>query len=142
MRPRYETREDLTREAELSRVASKKFNCTFSKMPDRYGLDFCATRDGRVVCFAEVKVRTTPFSMYQTYMISLGKVMAARNLAGVTGLPSLLIVGWSDAWGQTRLDIDPWVGSISVGGRTDRGDPQDIEPVVMIPMSAFSIYSA
>jgi hypothetical protein len=142
VRPRYETKEDLTREAEISRVAAQKFNCTFSKMPDRYGLDFCAVRDGAVVAFAEVKVRTTPHLMYQTYMISLGKAVAARSLHEATGLPSILIVGWSDAWGQTRLDTAMKPGSIRVGGRADRGDPQDIEPVVMIPLSDFLIYPA
>jgi hypothetical protein len=142
VRPRYEMPKDLTREAEFSRVVGQKFYCTFSKMPDRYGLDFCMLRDGAVTAFAEVKVRSNPRDKYPTYMIALSKVMSANGLNAATGLPCFLLVRWTDCWGYVRLDGKVEQGSLSVGGRTDRGDPQDVEPVSLIPTSRFSTYPA
>jgi hypothetical protein len=78
-------------------------------------------------------------------MISLGKIMAARRLSEASQLPSFLLVQWTDPklWnydvcGYVRLDslLD---FKIAVGGRTDRGDPQDIEPVALIPIGEFAL---
>ena len=137
-RPRYETQGDLSREALFSRMASEKFNCTFMKMPIRYGLDFAAMRDGKVVAFVEMKVRTNPVQQYPTYMVALSKLMAARELTASARVPSLLMVRWSDAWGQT--DLSQFIGDVSFGGRKDRDDWQDMEPVCLIEMDRFKIY--
>jgi len=137
-RPIYETRADRGREAEFSLLLSKKFNCTFSKLPIRYGLDFSAVRDGRVVAFVETKVRTNPVGQYPTYMISSGKFMHADALSRATGLKCMLAVRWSDAWGYTELTMSPDI-TVSIGGRMDRGDEQDIEPVCLIPISRFTV---
>lgn len=141
VRPRYETSEDLTREDDFSRVVGKKFNCSFSKMPDRYGLDFCLTRGGVATAFAEIKVRSNPRGKYPTYMISLSKVTSANVLNASTGLPCFLLVRWTDCWGYVRIDGMIAQGNVGIGGRTDRGDPQDMEPVYLIPMSSFTCYS-
>ena len=136
-RPRYETEEDLSREGEFSRIASEKFRCTFQKMPVRYGLDYAAIRDGKIVGFAEMKIRTNSAYAYPTYMISLTKMMAARDLWQVTGLRSFLMVMWSDAWGYTRLS--GVFDDLTFNGRSDRADWQDMEPVMLINMERFRI---
>ena len=136
-RPRYETQDDLSREGAFSRKVSEKFNCTFRKMPLRYGLDYAAMRDGVIVAFIEIKVRTNPVDQYQTYMVALSKWSAARELRAVTGLPSFLMVQWSDAWGYTPLSGT--IDSLTFGGRKDRSDWQDMEPVTLIGMDRFRI---
>lgn len=138
VRPIYETLADRGREAEFSLLLSQKFKCTFSKLPIRYGLDFSAVRDGRVVAFVETKVRTNPVGQYPTYMISSGKLMHADALSRATGLKCILAVRWADAWGYTELAMGPSV-TVSIGGRVDRGDEQDIEPVCLIPISCFRV---
>lgn len=138
MRPTYETPQHLSREEEFSRLVSQKFKCTFMKMPIRYGLDFCAMRDGIAVGFMEVKVRSNKAGKYDTYMLSLGKIMAANDLLRSTSLPSVLAVRWLDAWGHVYISGDA-CGQVSFGGRSDRDDEQDMEPVVLIPMSRFKI---
>ena len=61
-------------------------------------------------------------------MISVSKVMAARALTDATGVECLLIVKWKDNAGWINLSKDP--DSVGFGGRVDRNDSQDMEPVV------------
>ena len=138
MRPRYESPHDRREEAEFSALLSESFKCSLHKLPIRYGLDFTAVRDGRVVAFVETKIRTNPVGQYPTYMISSGKFMYADAMTRATGLPCTLAVKWTDAWGHTDLIMRPEI-VLSIGGRRDRGDDQDVEPVCLIPISCFKI---
>lgn len=137
-RARYETDIDRGREADFSRLVSKKFNCTLVKMPDLSGVDFCAIRGGAVVGFIETKIRSNRHLQYQTYMISSKKLVAATTTSSVLNVPTVLAVRWTDAWGYVSLSELP-SHEVAIGGRTDRGDPQDMETVALIPMSHFVI---
>ena len=55
MRPRYERKVDLTNEVAVMEELAKKFDCTYYKLPVKYGVDFAAVRDGVIVAFVEVK---------------------------------------------------------------------------------------
>lgn len=133
-RPLYERDKDLREEESIASIFSRKFECTFSKMPIRYGLDYAIVRSGVVCGFAEFKSRTNAHSHYQTYMLSLGKVMSARMLTFTTTLPCFLMVKWTDAIGYIDLKSDY---ELRVGGRTDRSDWQDVEPVAHFSLSKF-----
>ena len=104
----------------------------------KYELDYLLLREGKGVAWLEIKSRTNTRLAYPTYMISLGKIMAARRLSEASQLPSFLLIQWSDACGYIRIDslLD---FRTAVGGRTDRGDEQDIEPVAMIPVGEFAL---
>jgi len=110
-------------------------------MPDLSGVDFCAIRDGVVVGFIETKVRSNPHWQYPTYMISLKKLSAASAAMVALNVPTILAVRWSDAWGYVSLIGLPSHTS-AIGGRVDRADPQDMEPVALIPMSHFVVIPA
>ena len=138
MRPMYETQGNRQAEAEFSTLLSEAFNCSLHKLPIRYGLDFSAVKNDIILGFLETKIRTNPVHRYPTYMISLGKFMSANALTQATGKNCRLAVRWSDAWGYVYLKMTPDI-SISMGGRRDRGDEQDIEPVCLIPISSFEI---
>lgn len=145
--PIYETQAHLRREEEFSRLVAEKFKCTFVKLPMRYGLDFAAIRNGKVVGFVELKVRGNPVGSYQTFMLSTHKFMSARALHDTTGLPCTLAVSWSDVWGYLPMaNAFPDENGrsrfeIGFGGRWDRGDDQDVEPVFLIPTSEFTMVS-
>jgi hypothetical protein len=126
---------DFINESSVISALSKKFNCTFRKMPIKYGLDYAALRNGRVVAFIEIKCRTCRSDKYDEYMISLHKVMAAAKLSSTTNLPCFLVVAWTDAIGYTHISAP----SVEFGGRQDRNDEDDIEPVALIPISHFNI---
>jgi hypothetical protein len=137
MRLIYEKPEDLAAERIALDRACEVWKCTAEKLPMKYELDYLLLREGKGVAWLEIKSRTNPRAAYPTYMISLGKIMAARRLSEASQLRSFLLVQWSDYCGYVRLDslLD---FTTAVGGRTDRGDEQDIEPVALIPIVDFA----
>ena len=138
MRPTYEVSQDLLNEQDIILRFIDHFggHLTPFKMPIQYKLDFCLGDGSSAKVFAEVKVRKNNKEKYSTYIISLSKVMAAKSIKESTGLDTVIIVGWTDCIGYTNLNND-W--PIKVGGRTDRNDWQDIEPLAHIPISEFTV---
>jgi hypothetical protein len=137
MRLIYEKPEDIVAERTALDRACEVWKCMAEKLPMKYELDYLLLREGKGVAWLEIKSRTNPRAAYPTYMISLGKIMAARRLSEASQLRSFLLVQWSDYCGYVRLDslLD---FTTAVGGRTDRGDEQDIEPVALIPIVDFA----
>lgn len=136
MRPIYETEADLRNERELIAALNGLWRTESAKLPRSYGLDYTLTRGGKVAAFVEIKCRTVPSWQYDTYMISLAKVLKARSLGSGANVPAILLVRWNDSAGYVDLRTVPL--DVEVGGRTDRGDAQDIEPVCMIPIKQFT----
>ena len=66
---------------------------------------------------------------YNTYLLSSAKVMSAHTLTRATGLPCFLVVQWTDCLGWIDLETtEPLY--VGWGGRIDRNDSQDMEPVM------------
>jgi len=135
MRPTYETNQDLINEQNvISGFCNYWSPLRFEKMPKQYHLDYCLMVGEAVTGFCEVKIRKNTYDKYRTYILSLAKVSAAKNLQDACGLSSVLVVKWKDRTGYTSFNYG-W--PVLVGGRIDRGDWQDVEPVVHIPLSDF-----
>lgn len=125
-RPKYETQGDLNNEQRVAEMLVLE-GYELYKLPMRYELDFAIhdMRDGGSVCgFAEVKARRVKHDAYPSVMISLSKVLKARQLTDTTGLPSYLIILYLDC--LARLDFASDF-EVRKGGRSDRGDPQDAD---------------
>ncbi|HAD28754.1 MAG TPA: hypothetical protein DCF96_08840 [Rhodobacteraceae bacterium] len=137
-RPTYETSKDLNKEI----LAIKKFiaifggDVDFVKLPLQYKMDFCLIDNKIVKTFVEVKCRTNKKTAYSTYIISMSKIVVAKSYNDI-GINCILLVQWTDQMGWVDLSNNEW--STKVGGRKDRGDWQDIEPVIHIPISEFNI---
>ena len=112
MRPTYETDEDIKYESHVADVFASKHNMQW-----------------------EIKCRKVKKEVYETYMISASKVIAARALTDATGLSCILIVKWKDQAGWINFKEKP--NSVGFGGRVDRGDNQDMEPVVYYDIDRF-----
>ena len=140
MRPMYETKQDLNNEQEAAKVVERKFNCTMSKLPIRYHLDFVAKRGDKAVAFCEVKTRNytmAKIGQMGGYLMSIGKWSAAKQLHDATGLPFILVVRTTDGiWYGSFKEFTP--DDVLVRGRTDRNDWQDIEPCVLINVAKFT----
>jgi hypothetical protein len=135
MRPIYERPEDRTRQRECIDAFCAAFGCTALETPRLAGWDYALSVDGHPVALAEVKVRSNPMDAYPTYLISERKVEILVEQAELQGVAPLLIVQWTDAKGWCRPDRADY--TIGTGGRVDRGDPADIEPVALIKISDF-----
>jgi len=135
MRPRYERPRDLTNEQRVA-ARMKERGIDLRKLPISYRLDFAMFRDGKLRGFAEVKTRNNRHDTYPTLMISLGKVMAARQLAEVSETRSVLLVQYLDGiyWCNFASPFE-----VAMGGRWDRGDDDDVEPVAHYPIEAFKM---
>jgi hypothetical protein len=137
-RPNYETSEDLSKEALAIQKFIARFGgaVEFAKLPIQYKMDFCLIDDETVCTFVEVKCRTNKKTAYSTYIISMSKIVVAKAYNDI-GIKCILLVQWTDEMGWVDLSNNEW--PVKIGGRKDRGDWQDIEPVAHIPISEFNI---
>lgn len=139
MRPSYETKNDRDHEEEVIGKLMTAWGCGASRAPRKYAVDWALERGGQVYAMAEVKYRS---KSYPTYIMSLSKFVTMCIHSTTSGLPYLLIVSWPEGGKRviryTRIDRKAHTGVI-LGGRKDRGDPDDIEPMVEIPIEKFSL---
>ena len=133
----YETSGDLLMERRFVEGLCTLWKCGAWKLPIRYKLDYALYRDDTIRAFLEVKIRNYMKDDFGEYMISMDKVLTARQYADFAKVPSLLAVQWQDTSGFIDLGMLKNF-RLGVGGRTDRGDSEDREPVVLIPISDFS----
>jgi len=135
VRPRYERPRDLVNESKVAERMAQR-GIELRKLPISYRLDFAMFRDGKLRGFAEVKTRNNRHDSYPTLIISLGKVMAARQLAEVSETRSVLLVQYLDGlyWCNFATPFE-----VTMGGRWDRGDDDDVEPVAHFPIEAFKM---
>ena len=138
-RPVYENAQTLQAEARFAARLAASWGCQVKKNPARYKLDFSMMRGSSVAGFLEVKCRDCTRGQYLDYMLAADKFMAARHLTTTLGLRAVLAVEWRDSAGWADLSSPDLGYRIGHGGRFDRGDPDDLEPVVYIPISKFKI---
>jgi hypothetical protein len=136
VRPIYETPENRAAEAEIAAVIERTWSCDLHKLPMHYKLDYMASKHDQLVAWLEVKRRHCNRDTYETIYLSLIKVMAAHSLHSITGKRCFFIVQFNDCLAYADILGER---TVSFGGRTDRGDWQDEEPLVLIPKSDFTI---
>lgn len=127
MRPRYETETDLANEAAVVNVVASRWLCECRKLPLRYELDYAIYKDNFLRAYLEIKCRSVASNQYATVILSAAKVATAKQLSAAAGVPSILVVSYTDL--DLWIDISKADAKYSPGGRSDRGDAQDLEPV-------------
>ena len=135
-RPIYQSNRDLTNENKIKAIVEPKWECELKKLPFAYHIDWMALRKNNPLAFIEIKWRENlPINKYPEYMMSLNKLMKGKEYTKETNLPFILIVYFTEgAYYLKQNDIEVRYG---YGGRFDRGDAQDVEPMVFIPIGAF-----
>lgn len=135
MRPVYETSSDITNEEQVKAVLVSMWDVQFHKLPRFYFVDWILIQDGKAKAFAELKCRNNPRDKYPTLMLSLHKWMHGKAMAQEIDGAFLVIVRWEDG---IYYHKQGWCEvSYGIGGRTDRSDKEDVEPVVFIPIDSF-----
>lgn len=135
-RPIYEGQGDRDAERVISDALRRSWRCDLQPTPTLAPVDYLARRDGKLVALVEIKARKNTMGAYPTYMISASKLLTMRSLSEMLGVPSIIVVGWSDKIGWAAPDN---VTDLTVGGRSDRGDSRDKELVAHIPISSFRV---
>lgn len=133
-RPLYETEFDRENELAVAKAVGARYGWEARKLPSRYALDFALVEGAEVRFWLEVKCRRNARAAYPTYMLSLSKVFALLELQERTSIRSGVAVSWTDCLGVLPL---PSPYRVSIGGRTDRGDAQDVEPVALFDVGLF-----
>lgn len=134
--PQYESEADRQVEASMWGMLEEALGGKLYKLPQQYGLDWMlATHDGIVLKWVELKARSHPYGTYDRYSISMSKVQRALAMEELTGKPSILVVRYLNAVYVAYFRSFLQHGEILVGGRKDRDDPQDVEPMWHLPVT-------
>ena len=138
-RPTYETAADLDAEAKVAAQLARAWEAEPLKLPKFYKCDWALSREGAVKVFLEIKCRRNTPSKYPTVIISADKYAYLKQLDAALGIPALLVFKFSDGsvYYVRPAACDPF--PVAVGGRHDRNDPEDTEPVVHIPVGSLTI---
>jgi len=137
-RPLYETADDRQREIAAINRLLRGTEKTVRKLPIRYGVDFAIIKDGEITAWVEVKCRFNESDKYPTLMISAAKIWQGVYTSINTGKPFFVVAEWTDKIGFTKIETVEGL-SLGFGGRTDRNDSQDVEPVYFIPIKIFTM---
>ena len=138
-RPIYESQVDLTPENKMKTFLEAKWNCTLHKVPLKYQVDWLAMRGKDPMAFVEFKHREKlSINAYPRYMISLDKWMKAKQLCKEVEIPFIMVITFTEG---TYYGVFAHNGLHDVtygfGGRYDRGDAQDVEPMIYLPLKKF-----
>lgn len=134
MRKIYETQYDLDNEKSISEVIQSVCNLSLRKLSMKYFIDFIAFRNKKAVAVVEVKKRNNNHDTYPTLILSLAKYNRGVEFFKVNGLKFIFAVQFNDGcFFYKYKDGDRF--AIELGGRTDRKDAEDIEPVIHIPIN-------
>jgi len=143
-RPRYETEAHLQAERAFAADLQTAWNCELIKLAGAnertYRLDYSVVRGGVLMALLEIKVRNNPSDQYETLMLSLSK-WATGVRYYQAGLDFAIAVRWEDKDGHYKYNpLDMGLMRFEHSGRTvQTRDAGDIEPVVMIPVSLFTL---
>lgn len=133
-RPVYQTAADLAAEEEAAKIIARLFKCELVKLPNFYPLDRAALRGKVITAFIEIKRRHLKIDERTEVWLSLHKVGNARTLNLTSGKPCFVFFQFDDVLAYADMIGD--YKDIRMGGRTDRDDPQDIEPLAIYSTKA------
>lgn len=140
-RPMYESQVDLTHENKMKTLLEAKWNCALHKVPLKYQVDWLAMRENNPMAFIEFKHREKlSIDACPRYMISLDKLMKAKQLAREVEVPFIMVITFKEGtyygvFAPNSFDDITY----GFGGRYDRGDAQDVEPMAYLPLRKFVI---
>lgn len=142
-RPLYENAESKADEQRIIEYfcayVLKKQDRTFvpHKLKKHYLIDYVLCENQLVKAWAEAKRRNVDKDEYKALILSLSKFdeLVRRSMQG---FGAILIFEFNDctAWLDVAELREP---RITMNGRKDRNDPDDIEPVVWIPKEMWKV---
>ena len=135
----------MKRESAKDRAAEKKFaeqmlretGEEYVKLPEFSVIDFRVRKDGQYIGYAEFKRRWNHSTYYPDLILDEDKWKALVDHSLWTEAKFWVqyddCLKWIKADEALKLDV-------TMAGRRDRGDPNDIEPCVHIPNGRLTLY--
>ena len=133
MRPQYEKPADVLAERWVMEQICPTM-CDFRKLPKAYQIDYGVyqKRSNKLIRVVEIKARDVNLKTYPTLILSAHKMHSLIDWY-VRGVDAQLLYKLNDGLFSLEITTDMYQYNITSGGRTDRGDWQDVEPVYHIP---------
>jgi len=142
-RPLYETQQDRLAEARVAKKVADKWALRPIKLRPTYVVDYALMKENTCAGFMEVKCRNYTMSEMDKmggFMISLDKLAKGIQLARIGRVVFTIAVSakgviyYYDIKDNNILNCHD---GLSFGGRTDRDDPQDVEPAALFKAARF-----
>lgn len=137
----YYTSYHYNNEENLRIYLENKYNLTLKRNKTLYKYDISVLKNGVITGLMELKDRNYKYGRYTTYIISLDKIKEGVTYTEYFGLPCTLVVrftcGTILSYRINPEEIKNF--TLTYGGRTDRNDPNDLEPLVNIPFELFKV---
>jgi hypothetical protein len=141
LRTYYETQKDLDGEKKMAQIMEGKWACQMFKLPIKYHLDYAITRNDQIIAFCEMRSRKYSLEKLNEmggFYISLEKWKSAKQLYDLTELPFIMALETPHALYYAMFkEFKP--DGYTISGRKDRGDWQDIEPMVLLDTNRFTL---
>lgn len=138
VRPIYESSKNIDNEKIAAKEIARVIGCNVMRNKKLCAFDYSFIKDNNIKAIGEIKVRSCFRNQYKTFFISADKVLKCKEFASTFDIKFLLFVWWGD--GIYMLDVmETSHDYLDIGGRTDRGDAQDIEPMVHYSVEKFKL---
>lgn len=137
MRPLYESATDVANETAVAKQLGDATGSVMKKNPKAYEIDWCAYKNGKLTAWVEIKCRKNAKDAYPTLLLSYKKIISGCLMTQFSGAAFILCVRFTDGVYFWKCPADVKDYRVDNGGRTDRNDSQDMEPVIHIPMREF-----
>ena len=144
----YVTEEDEENEQRLASLFQLRYegltgqHCVMKKESQMHPIDYSVWRDGSLVAWIEMRIRSNKMEKYPTIICSLDKYLYARRLHREFGTPVLFLVEWGcgcigyidfenvNSDDQKTLFYQP---------TSNRADIRDIGTCIQIPVNDFTL---
>lgn len=135
MRPLYESESDRSNERAVAQQINASWGVEVVKLPGLYPSDYAITKGKHITALLEIKCRNHELDTFETLWLSLRKVSGCKSMALEAEIPFYLVVRFKH---EIRWMLVAKKYPTIFAGRTDRGDWQDMEPLVEFPVSKFN----
>ena len=132
----YETETDKENELRCMNAIAERYNVEVVMCPPQYQFDAMIIKEGKIDAMIEYKRRHFASGAYPTSFVGLNKTLFAHNFRQATGIPCNLVVEWDDMIGMINFKL---FSKVTVGGRTDRNDPNDRMLLAHYPVEHFKV---
>ena len=135
-RPTYERGQDTDAEKKFAALCEQNSTLKVAKLKSFFPCDLALTHEKRIVGFIEFKRRFGAFAYPGGIFLSADKLSKIRAIASVTGVMPYFAVETAEAQYYMAALCKSEYPTV-IGGRTDRNDAQDLEPVCLIEKRDF-----